>query len=158
MESGVTPHPIFEGPDAFFELSKSIAASAMEPPAFSAQFIQQSGANMKSTHAITYRYVLSAIHLMVSVDRLQGCRLASAQHLARWAMMLQRALRRNPKAPDFSGLDSYMLHAQDQNGVMATPLFDRHITEKQRVDGQFMKQMRLQRDEEAADEKRKKGQ
>ena len=91
------------------------------------------------------------------VDRLDCYRLTSAQHLARRVLQVQKAVRRNPRSPDFENLTEYMRHAADATGTVSAPVFDRHVADRQRDEAQVMKQTRLAREENDADEKRKKG-
>ena len=66
-----------------------------------------------------------------------------------------RAIRTNPKAPDYSALGAYMRHADESFGLVATPTFDKYVTETQRTQAQFWKQDRLYKEETVAASKKK---
>ena len=70
--------------------------------------------------------------------------------------MIQRAVRRNPRAPDYEGLGAYGEHIVDGSTGAPTADFDRHVTEQQRTEALVLKQMRLVQEEAEAGSKRKK--
>ena len=71
--------------------------------------------------------------------------------------MLERAVRRNPRAPDFEGLSSYLAHVLDSNGGVQSSAFATHIADIQKVDAIIMKQHRLVAEETKASKNRRKG-
>ena len=76
--------------------------------------------------------------------------------IARRLLMIMRAVKRNPRAPDFEGLDSFLSTATDMTGRVVTLDFDKYISELQRNDAQITKQNRLLKEEKAEAGKRKK--
>ena len=50
-----------------------------------------------------------------------------------------------------------MRHSDDLKGHVAAPKFDAHIMERQKAESMILKQSRLQREEVAADTKRRGG-
>ena len=70
--------------------------------------------------------------------------------------MIQRAVKRNPRTPDFDGLDCFMSNALDVQGGIVTSEFEKHMSDVQRSEAQIMKQQRLAREETEALDKRKK--
>ena len=77
--------------------------------------------------------------------------------LARNILRIQWAVRRNPRTPDFSGLDGMTRQAFDETGGIVCSEFDRHYAESQRTQAQVKKQSRLWREEQEADDKRRRG-
>ena len=65
--------------------------------------------------------------------------------------MIQRATRRNSKAPDFHGLEVYISHALDPSGGIITLEFEKHISEIQRGEAMVLKQSRMLREEVGQD-------
>ena len=72
--------------------------------------------------------------------------------------MIMRAVKRNPRAPDFEGLDSFLSTATDMTGGVVTLDFDKYISELQRNDAQIMKQNRMLKEEQTAQSKKPKDQ
>lgn len=61
--------------------------------------------------------------------------------------MIQRAIKRNPRAPDLEGLDEYMANPLDTQGGGAMLESGKHVTEIQKVEPQIPKQQRRAREE-----------
>ncbi len=72
--------------------------------------------------------------------------------------MIQCAAKRNPRVPDFDGLDCFMSNTLDSQGGIVTLKFEKHMAELQRAEAQVMKQQRMAHEEAEHLEKRKKGQ
>ena len=64
--------------------------------------------------------------------------------------MIQRAVKRNSKAPVFSGLESFLVHCLDGSAGIVASDFDRYIAEVQKVDANILKQQRLTKEESDA--------
>jgi len=67
--------------------------------------------------------------------------------------MVETAVRRNPKAPSFSGLDAYLSYALDETGGVVTTEFQKHMSEQQKAQAIILRQSRLYREESEADAK-----
>eukprot|EP00974_Lingulodinium_polyedra_P005533 521272-Lingulodinium_polyedra.AAC.1 len=61
---------------------------------------------------------------MCVYDKLNQWNLATAEHPSRRALMIQRAVKRNPRAPDFDGLGVYLARRFDSAGGLITKDFD----------------------------------
>ena len=151
-----THDKVFEGPAALHDLLLSIQKSGLEPPAYVAQFMRNSGLNSKSSVGIEYTYLVHLLYMFMVQDRLNPYACASMEHLARRCLQIQRAVQRNPRSPEFDGLEEYMRHAADSSGAAFTPGFDRHIAERQKTESQILKQHRLQREELEHENKHRK--
>ena len=148
---------VFEGPAAFPEVAAAMSRSGLEPAGFVAQYYQTSGLAPRSALGIEFSYLIHSLWLQAVVDRLDCYRLASAEHLARRVLQVQKAVRRNPRSHDFENLTEYMRHAADATGTVSALVFDRHVADRQRDEAQVMKQTRLAREENDEDKKRKRG-
>ena len=146
----------FEGPKAVIGLLKGVASSGRELMVYPLHYIKNSGVNPKGALAIEMTIIFTVFHLLVTYDGLNPWNLASAEMLARRVLMAQRAIKRNPAAPDFDGLDLYIANSYDSSGGVITVEFDEFIAELQKADATIMKQSRQLREEQAADAKRKK--
>ena len=55
-----------------------------------------------------------------------------AEHLSRKILQHQKAIKRNSKAPDYSGLDEYDRHCTGAKGEIHAPEWDKHVSDIQR--------------------------
>ena len=94
---------------------------------------------------------------MVTYDQHNMANSAAGELLARNILRVQRAVRRNPRTPDFTGLDRMTGQAFAETGGTVCSEFDRRYFESQRIQAQVMKQSRLWREEHEADDKRRRG-
>ena len=150
MDSEAVPHPMFQGTSAISEICASIVQSGMEPPGWAAEFFRVSGINTRSTLAISYGHAVGVIWYFVCEDGADPCHFAAMEHLGRWILQIQRAVRKNPKAPDFDGLDEYMRHVNVGAGNVYAPKFDRYMADTMKTQGAFAKAERLNREEAVA--------
>ena len=67
--------------------------------------------------------------------------------------MIDQAVNRNPRAPDFESLEMFLANGYDATGGVTTRDFDMFIAETQKNDAEIMKQTRLWREEGNADVK-----
>ena len=63
-------------------------------------------------------------------------------------LQIQRAIRRDPKAPQFTGLEVYTEHAADSTGVLRATRFEKFVADRNKDDANVAKQNRLAREEE----------
>ena len=146
----------FAGPSALAEINDSIARSGLEPAGYTAEFLHTTGLSAKSGLAVEFSHHVHSLYLLHCVDRLDGRALATGEHVARRLLQVQRAVRRNPRAPDFEGLEGYMRHSDGASGVALSPAFDKHIAELQKTEATVLKFQRLAREEVDNETTRKK--
>ena len=101
------------------------------------------GANSQGAAGTQLVSELWALHFMIVEDRSDPYSSTAAEHLARSILGLMRALRRNGKPPDFSGLPGYLSHLGEPGGSLLTLCFYRHIADLQRDDARHLRQQRL---------------
>ena len=140
----------FKGPSAALELLTALVASGLEPAAYCAQFEAASGLPAKSALAHELRVLFHALALLIGVDRIDPHQSAAAEHLCRRILQVQKAVRRNPKAPDFEGLEAYMAHAADPSLALAASSFEAHIGDVLKAESAILKQSRLAKEEWSA--------
>ena len=70
--------------------------------------------------------------------------------------MIERAVKRNPLAPDFEGLEMFLANGYDTTGGVTTRDFDKYIAETEKNDAVIMEQSRLRQEEHHADVMTKK--
>ena len=100
--------------------------------------------------------LIMAIFYLNCVDRLNVTALAGVEHMARRVLQIQRAVKKNAKAPDFDSLDSYMRHTADASGAAQCPTFEKHIAELQKTEATVAKSLRLAREEQTEEGQRVK--
>ena len=138
---------VFKGPRAISELLRGVAGTGHELNTYGSYWVKQSGLNPKSATAIEFVSNLTALHFMVTVDLLDPFNSSSAEHIARRSLQIQKAVRKNPAAPDFAGLETYMQHCHDLGGGLQTTDFDRYVSGLQKDEAAVMKQARLIKEE-----------
>ena len=93
--------------------------------------------------------------LLQTYDQYDLYNSASGEFLARWILMTQAAVRKNPRAPDFTGLDYYLAHGYDESGGALTSQFAKYIADEKRNEAMVLKQNRLWSEEQEADAKKR---
>eukprot|EP00974_Lingulodinium_polyedra_P130258 11213175-Lingulodinium_polyedra.AAC.1 len=91
--------------------------------------------------------LLQVLALSLCHDRLDGSNLAGLELAARRVIMIERAVKVNPKAPSFVGLHRMVQHSLDEGGVVATREFTDHIAKLAESEARILKQSRLLREE-----------
>ena len=126
-----------------------------------AHWARRSGIGEKTATAREHRVICMALRLLTQFDQVDMCGLASAELLVRRLRQLETATRRNPRQPDFDGLDMVLDTAVDDSGALVLPTFDAWVSAQQRAEATVLKAGREWRDEQAArakgDQKGKKG-
>ena len=144
----------FCGKNALPEVAAGLAATNMEAPDFAQCFFRSSGLSPGSALAREFSSALWGLHCLFCIDRLNPPGLAIAEHLARTILRIQKGVKRNPRAPDFTGMDHLLRHAELLSGQIYAPEFDKDLAEHQRNDGMLLRNARLARDEEWHEQQR----
>ena len=79
-----------------------------------------SGISPHAGIAIEHGVLFTILTLMICYDLLNVLNLASAEQAARRILMIERAVRRSPKSPDFEGLDVLLSNQFDSTGGVLT--------------------------------------
>jgi hypothetical protein len=146
----------FRGPSAATEMLQGVLKSGNELAQFDLFWSTRSGVAKGSAVANAHRNIFTCLSLMQSYDQYDAVNSASFEFLARWALMIQAAVRKNPRLPDFAGLDSFLSHSFDESGGVVTTSFAKFVAEEQRSEAIVMKQNRLWHEEIDAENKKKK--
>ena len=80
---------------------------------------------------------------MQSYDQYDALNPAGFEFLSRWALMIQVAVRKNLRVPDFGGLDTFLSHSFDETGGAVTTNFAKFVAEEQKSEAIVMKQNRF---------------
>ena len=82
-------------------------------------------------------------------DQLDPSNCAGAELQVRRLVQIETAVRRNPKVPDYTGLECMLDSCTDSSGAAVTATFDSWVTERQRDAANTQKQGHLVREENA---------
>ena len=155
--SAVPDANIFKGPAATVEIVDAVVSSGLEPTGFVSQWVVSSGVPPTSSAAREVTLLIHMLWMLACVDRVNLFALNGVEHIARRILQLQRACRRNPRAPDYEGLSAYMDHAADTTGQIRSTEFDRHISTVLEAEARILKQQRLNREETGYESQRTGG-
>ena len=114
------------------------------------QWVQRSGDSEKSGAAREHRCIAIALRLLTSFDQIDITNCAGTEFLIRRLLQIEAATRRNPRQPDFEGLDGILDTAMDEHGSAIVPKFIQWVGDQQRAEAQVLKAGRQWRDEQTA--------
>ena len=140
----------FQGPRAISELLQSVLAAGVGIAQFHNNWVTKSGVAAGGGLAHEHRHLLDIIGLLVTYDMLDVGNISGAELAARRALQIERAVRKNPRFPDFVGLEVMLSHALDDSGGVVCSAYDRWVAEEQRAQAQVLKQYRLWSEEQGA--------
>ena len=148
---------VFRGPKSLPEFLTSVRASGLGIAGYANHYITSSGIPPGSAAAHEIRLLLEALRHFVEYDQVDVTNLAGAELMARRIVQMQRAIRRNPKHPDYSGLEDMLASALDETGGVVTSKFDEWVAQEQKTKAVIMKNTRLYTEERDAEAKRSAG-
>jgi hypothetical protein len=96
------------------------------------------------------------LRYLVTVDQLDPTAVVSGELACRYLVMIEAACDRNPKQPDWEGLDAFVSSALNAKGAVEVPQFTSWVSGVQKDKAVVLKQGRLLREERAAEAKRSK--
>jgi hypothetical protein len=149
--------PSFRGTSSAIEVATSLASTGMDVKAYSASWEQASGISPTSQLAREMRLLLCAFVMLLTVDRLDVGQTHTAEHIARRIVQIQKAVKRNPKNPDFGGLELLMAHMSEAAQGIETRKFDEYLSTEMKTEYQITKNQRQIREEADAAAKQRKG-
>jgi hypothetical protein len=141
------PHP---GPRASEEVPAGIRAAGREIIPYHDLWVSQVGIHRDSSIAWEHKMLLTILAFMLCFDQLDITNTASGEFLCRRLLQLQRAVRANPRSPDFTGLHKMIEHHLDEAGGVTAREFTKHIAVEAESEARILKQNRLLREETKA--------
>ena len=141
----------FRSPKAVAELFDGVRASGLGFASYANHYITVGGVAPGGNVAHELRNLFSALRHLSEYDQADCSNLACAELLARRIVQIQRAVKRSPKHPDFSGLEAIMATSLDEIGGVVTTKFDEWVASEQKTQAVIMKNQRMwheERDEE----------
>ena len=155
MDTAARTWPMFAGPRATREFIDSVVAAQGNFVSYHAEWVRLSGVSVHSPAVYSHRHDLEVLRLAVHIDNLQSPNLACIEQVVRHLIQTEKAVQRNPAAPDYGGLGVLTDGTVSAKGAAVTSGFDAWIAEKQKEKGKQMQQERLYRDEMAKPSKQK---
>jgi hypothetical protein len=147
IEDKIPGWPFRDTPRATKEFFAGVVSTGHELIGYAPYWVRMSGLAPQSGLALEFVCLMNVLQLLTTFDQYNIYNSAGIEMLVRRALMVQRAVKRNCKSPDFSGLDLYLANTFDGTGGIVTSDFDRHIAEQQRSESNIMKQARLWHEE-----------
>ena len=134
------PH---QGERAAPEYLKTMKMAGLEWLTHHNDFVLKSGVSKASNVARAHRRVTEALALLQQWDQVDLANSACAESLVRYLLGIESAVRRNPRAPDFSLFDEIAGQGIDDTGGLQLPGYTAWIANLQRDKAQVLKQQRL---------------
>ena len=111
------------------------------------QWKHKSGVAEYGVLAQMHTCIVETLRYLVTVDQLNPTELLSAESLVRELLRLEAAVSRNPRQPDWEGLDVMTSAVLNSRGSLETPHFASWVATTQKDQQFVMKQTRLLREE-----------
>ena len=116
---------------------------------YHSEWVRLSGVSAHSRAIYSHRHDLGVIRLAIHKDGLRATNLACVEQVVRHLLQTEKALARNPSAPDYGGLGVTTGCTISAKGAAVTTGFDAWVAEKQEEKAKVLQQERLYRDEMA---------
>ncbi|CAK0825012.1 unnamed protein product, partial [Prorocentrum cordatum] len=136
---------------------ESVVSGPGNMTSYQAEWERLSGVGEGSAVNHVHRNLCEVIRLMHSWDQVDASMLASAELIVRWLVQTEIAVERNPRHPDYSGLDIVISAPVNAAGRATTNKFNSWVTDKLKERAQIWKQERLYREEQKTNLKEGKG-
>ena len=99
---------------------------------FHSDWIKSSNVDKKSAAAWEHRFLLDLLQLLVQFDQLDPTSLASGELVVRRLVQIELAVKKNPKNPDCTGLESLLESAVDGSCAAVMPELSKWLGENQK--------------------------
>lgn len=146
----------FRGPRLAQEFMMSMYEADMNFVQHHMNWRVKSGVAERSSVCRVHKSVCDALHHFQSFDQLNRWGSAGIEQLVRQLHVWETATRRNPKAPDFEGLDVVLAPVVDEAGSIQARTFGDWVSQQQKTEAQVLKGARLWREEKVAATKAQK--
>ncbi|CAE8613579.1 unnamed protein product [Polarella glacialis] len=114
---------------------------------YHAEWVRLSGVNEASAVCHSHRTLSETMRLLIIFDQVDLSNMAGGEQLIRWIIQIETAVERNPKLPDFSGLDIVTGATASSEGKALAPKFGEWITERMKSRATIWKSQRLYNEE-----------
>ena len=145
------------GPPAVKEWFGSLDAAGQTVLQHHMDFVRKSGLPEKSSVAREHAALSESLRYFVTWDQVDCCGLVGIEMMIRRLITIEMAVARNPRCPDWEGLDVVIASRIGESGQAAVQDFETWLSSTQRDQAVVLKQGRLLREERAAQDRRAGG-
>jgi hypothetical protein len=144
---------IYKGPRLVLEFFLCLLAAGQTLMQHHFEWVKKSGVNAEGAIAREHAHISEVLRVAVTIDQLDLSNLCSTELMLRRMVQIETAVKRNPKVPDFGGLDMMLESKLDSTGAAVTAAFNDWLKTQQQTEAQIQKQGRLLREERTAAKK-----
>ena len=105
-------------------------------------WVRRSGVTEGSAVCHSHAILCESLRLFISYDQVDVSNLAGVEQIVRRIVQDERAVRKNPKHPDYSGLEFVLNQTTDVSGAASTAVFNRWYAKAQRDEAVVLKNAR----------------
>ena len=144
------PDTPLQGPSVVLPFFEALTVAGLTLVAYHMNWKQKSGVGERSAVCREHFLICDQLRVEVTIDQLDLTQLVGSEFRVRRLLQIEQAVERNPRQPDFEGLEIMLTSALTPAGGAVTEKFNEWLTARQRDQAQTMKQGRLLREERAA--------
>ena len=149
------PNRIFGVVVAVAEVEQALYSTRQDPAGSPALWVQQSGVSPRSGVAFEHALLLNLLWIMDRVDRLGVTTIEAAEPASRRVLKIERALKRNARNPDFTGLEAYMNKFLEAGGASPSPDFNKHFASIRKDEALIMKSLWVENEEQESESRKR---
>ncbi|CAK0849661.1 unnamed protein product, partial [Prorocentrum cordatum] len=135
------------GPRAMGEFVASVAVGSGNLTSYQAEWERMSGVFSGGAQCHEHRSLLEIARRAICMDQLNVKNLHCMEALVRRVIQIEMAVQRNPRHPDFSGLEDAVGGPTGASGSAAVPRYTEFAVARQKDRANILKQMRLHKEE-----------
>ena len=102
-------------------------------------WVRRSGVSESSAVCHSHAILCEFLQLFISYDQVDVSNLAGVEQIVRRIIQDERAVPKNPKHPDYSGLEYVLNRTTDVSGAASTAIFNRWYAQTQRDEAAVLK-------------------
>ena len=144
------------GPRVAPELFDALRTAGRTLTSHHAEWRSRSGVPAAGLACRFHGAVSEVLRMLVAVDGLDGGATVGPELCSRYLFCIESACDKNPKQPDWEGLENLVTFAENSRGGFEAPAFAKWVSDIQSSKAQILKQGRLLREERRVELKRGK--
>ena len=145
------------GPRVAAEFFESLRGSGQTLQQHHLDWVRKSSAGDRTAVTREHFALSEMLRVMITHDQLDVSMLAGADLMVRRLLVIEMAVARNPRAPDWDGLEVAFSMRTTETGGAHAHTFETWLSNVQKDHAQVLKQGRLLREERATRDKKTKG-
>ena len=150
------PYYSLEGPPSLLEFFDRLEEAGLTLNSHHIQWVRSSGVSEFGAPARAHKTFCEILRHLLFVNQLDGGQILGAELLVRELIKVETAVGRNPKVPDWEGLDFISGNRLTDSGAVEVRGFNQWLGTTQKDQAFIVKQGRLLREERAVAEKDKR--